>query len=69
MNQAEKFLNEVALYGGIPLRRGDIFNIAKEDIGEGVFGADFYAYAGKAVNQEAWSIDEFRHMQKTGECP
>lgn len=69
MNKTQAYLNEVTLYGGIPLKRGDVFNIAKEDIGEGVFGADFYAYAGKAVDLEAWTIAEFRHMQKTGECP
>lgn len=61
---ADQLLNEVALYGGFPLRRCDILTVAAEDIGKAnagrTFGADWFAFHPPAVNMDPWPIDEYR---------
>jgi hypothetical protein len=45
----DRIMNEVALYGGLPLRRGDILKLAKEHLGP-------------AVETEPWPYDEARKV-------
>lgn len=45
-NPIDLILNEVALYGGLPLRRRDILTLAKEHLGKDAkepYGAQYFA--------------------------
>lgn len=62
---ASRLFNEVALYGGIPLRRCDILRAAREDLGDHAddrFGADYFALHGPAVDAEPWTLEAFRAL-------
>jgi len=63
---ASRILNEVAIYGGLPLRRGDILRLASEHLGpeqcHGRFGAQYFALHGPVVDLEPWSLDEARKV-------
>jgi hypothetical protein len=58
-----RLLAEVAIYGGLPMRRGDIYTLAAEHMGEragGRFGADYFAFHPPAVDAEPWPLEEAR---------
>lgn len=53
----QTLMNEVALYGGFPLRRYDILYFAKQHLGKDAgepFGAEYFAFHGPAVEMEPW---------------
>jgi len=61
----DRIMNEVALYGGLPLRRGDILRLAEEHLGAGArepFGAQYFALHGPAVDIEPWPYEEARRI-------
>ena len=52
MNLVDRMMNEVKLYGGVPMRRCDIYTLATEHLGKHArdrFGADYFAFSGDAV--------------------
>lgn len=60
---ADKLLNEVAIYGGLPMRRADIYTLACEHMGKNAdsrFGAWYFALHGPAIEAEAWPLVEAR---------
>lgn len=65
-NVVTQIMTEVALYGGLPLRRCDILVLAKEHLGkEGArepFGAQYFALRGPAVQMEPWPIEKAREI-------
>lgn len=63
---ADKIMNEVTIYGGLPMRRADVYTLAREHQGEyrGRFGADYLAFARDAVDMEPWPLDEAREIMK-----
>jgi hypothetical protein len=61
----DRIMNEVALYGGIPLRRGSILKLAKEHLGADAkepFGAQYFALHGLAVEMEPWTLEAARQL-------
>ena len=61
----DELMNEVALYGGLPMRRADIYTLAAEHLGQhasGRFGADYFAFRPPAVDMEPWPLDEAREL-------
>lgn len=62
-----KMMNEVAIYGGLPMRRADIITLATEHMGEHArepFGAQYFALHGPAVDLEPWPLDEAREIMR-----
>lgn len=63
----DKIMNEVIIFGGIPLRRCDAFTIAQEnqpDWNPGdKFGCDYQAFAPKAVDMEPYTLEEYRALE------
>lgn len=64
---ADKMMNEVISFGGIPLRRCDAYQIAREqnpswNPGDGCFGPDYVAFAPKAIDGEPWTAEEMRNL-------
>lgn len=60
-----RLMNEVAIYGGLPLRRYDILTLATEDLGSQAntkFGAQWFAFHGPAVEMEPWPLEEARRI-------
>lgn len=62
----DRIMNEVTIYGGLPLRRADVYTLASEHQGgyHGKFGADYFAFAFEAVDMEPWPIDHAREIMK-----
>jgi hypothetical protein len=61
----DRVMNEVTLYGGLPMRRGDILILAAEHLGPHAncrFGADYFAMMPPAVDMEPWTLDEARRI-------
>lgn len=61
----DRLMNEVAIYGGLPLRRCDIYRLATEHLGSQAgppFGADFFAFSPEAVEMEPWPLEEARRI-------
>lgn len=59
----DRIMNEVALYGGIPLRRYDIARLAREHLGPDAkepFGPMYFACHGPAVEFEPWTYEAAR---------
>ena len=64
-NSVTRLLNEVIIYGGLPLRRGDVFTLATEHLGADAgkrFGADWFAFHPPAVDMEPVSLEFFRSL-------
>jgi hypothetical protein len=62
-----ELMNEVILYGGLPMRRADVFALATEHMGDRAgrrFGADYFAFRPTAVDAEPWPLDEARELMK-----
>lgn len=62
----DRLMEEVALYGGLPLRRGDILRLAQEHmpgVGE-PFGPAYFAFHGPAVDFEPWPLEEARRVME-----
>ncbi|KKK60463.1 hypothetical protein LCGC14_3024090 [marine sediment metagenome] len=60
-NSMDAYLNEAILYGGIPLRRGDVYLVCLEDTGSR-WAADFCAFGPNypRTEQEPWTRTQFR---------
>jgi hypothetical protein len=61
----DRIMNEVALYGGLPMRRCDIYTLATEHLGEHAgapFGADWFAFHPVTVNVEPLSLGMARRI-------
>lgn len=61
----ERIFNEVKIYGGLPMRRGDIAVLAREHMGPEArepFGPQYFAFHGPAVDMEPWPLDEARRI-------
>lgn len=68
-NVTQKILTEVAIYGGLPMRRGDIARLAQEHLGERAgepFGAWYFALNGPAVETEPWPLEKAREVMAGG---
>lgn len=66
-NMVTQIMNEVTLYGGLPMRRCDILILAWEHMGEGArepFGAQYFALHGPAVAMEPWPLAEARKVME-----
>lgn len=64
---ADRVMNEVTVYGGLPMRRCDVFTLATEHMGEYAappFGADYFAFAGPAVALDPWPIAKAREIMR-----
>ena len=63
----DRLMNEVAIYGGLPMRRGDIVTLATEHMGERArepFGAQYFALHGAAVDAEPWPLEDARRVMR-----
>lgn len=62
----DKIMNEVTIYGGLPMRRADVYILAREHQGDyrGRFGTDYIAFVHKTVDVEPWPIDQAREIMK-----
>lgn len=63
----DRLMNEVTLYGGLPMRRCDVLRLATEHMGEHAkepFGAQYFAMHGQTVEMEPWDLDEARQVMK-----
>jgi hypothetical protein len=61
----DRMMNEVAVYGGLPLRRCDILRLATEHLGKDAgepFGAQYFAFHPPAVELEPWPLEEARRI-------
>lgn len=60
-NSTDRFVNEVIVYGGVPMRRCDVYAVCLEDT-QDKRCADYFAFgsAQKAIDAEPVSIAEFR---------
>lgn len=57
-------MNEVISYGGIPMRRCDVYQHGlKNGRGIGYFGADYSAFAPAAIDEEPWTLEEFERLE------
>lgn len=66
-NLVSVLVSEVAIYGGLPMRRSDILILATEHLGEfagAKFGAQWFALHGPVVDMDPWPIDEAREIMK-----
>lgn len=66
-NLVSALMSEVAIYGGLPMRRSDILILATEHLGEyagAKFGAQWFALHGPAVEMDPWQIDQAREVMK-----
>lgn len=64
----ERVMDEVVYYGGIPLRRRDVFRHATEKCGlkASRFGADFAAMTPKALTDvEPYTFEEFCELENS----
>lgn len=64
---ADRIMNEVILYGGLPMRRCDVYTLATEHLGgqaRGRSGADYFAFAPAAVEMEPWALDQAREIMQ-----
>lgn len=62
----DRIMGEVALYGGLPLRRSDILRLAQEHM-PGVrepFGPAYFAFHGPTVDLEPWPFEEAQRVMK-----
>lgn len=61
-------MNEVILYGGIPMRRCDVYRDALEATGSHK-AADMFAFGlrARAVDAKPWSLDTFRRLVRDSE--
>lgn len=60
-----RLMNEVIIYGGLPMRRADVYTLCTEHLGEHAgppFGADFFAFYPPAVELEPWPLEEARRI-------
>ncbi len=65
MTLVDRLLNEVANYGGLALRRGDIHTLATEHLGAHAgepFGAWYFALHGPALDGEPFDLETARDM-------
>jgi hypothetical protein len=63
---ADRMMNEVTIYGGLPMRRCDVVTLAAEHLG-GIrepFGAHYFAFHGETVDMEPWPLDEARKVMQ-----
>lgn len=61
----DRVMQEVTIYGGLPLRRADVYALASEELGEragGRYGAQWFAFGGPAVDLTPWSLSEAREI-------
>lgn len=61
----DRVMNETTIYGGLPLRRADVYTLACEDLGDQSgkrFGADWFAFGGPAADLTPWSLSEAREI-------
>ena len=70
----DRLMNEVISLGGIPMRRGDVYQVARENQpswkpGDGSFGPDYQAFAPEAIEAEPWTTAEFRKFEKDMKTP
>lgn len=61
----DRIMNEVTMYGGLPMRRGDVIVLATEHLGEHAgepFGAQYFALRGDVVDADPWSLEAAREV-------
>jgi hypothetical protein len=73
MNCVDRFYNEVISYGGIPIRRCDVYELARKaqpswKPGSGRFGPDYQAFTPEAIDAEPWTIEEFEAYEASWEA-
>lgn len=66
---ATRLMNEVIIYGGLPMRRCDVYTLAAEHLGSHArdrFGADWFAFGpyAKVVDMEPWTLAEAREIMR-----
>ena len=66
-NLTDKFMNEVKIFGGFPLRRCDIYACIMED-NDNQRMADFWAFSGEGIEcDEPLTLEEYREITKCEE--
>jgi hypothetical protein len=64
---AQRISEEVTIYGGLPMRRRDVYILASEHLGSDAgppFGADWFAFGGATVDAEPWPLEEARRIME-----
>lgn len=61
MSVARDFLDEVCRYGGVLMRRADVYALCLEHTGNKRC-ADFFAFGGARADGEPTSLDEARRL-------
>lgn len=62
-----RIMEEVVIYGGLPMRRCDVYALACEHLGDQAgrpFGADWFAFGPEPVELEPYSLADARRIME-----